>query len=180
MVRARGHPKAVADATETLFTRRRTPRPSAGAPPRGGPRSRRLALPESVLDLSADMQYPLDRTIAAANGLEHEVQPRVAVRSVGMGEARRRTGDRPRLASAVDAIERLAKCRVELGACVADRPADEIVTAGDARGDGIHKRVDVIRASRDRHHERRARVRVGRFRDVGTRAAAAPIRALDV
>src|SRR5207253_10420716 len=33
-----------ADATETLFTRRRTPRPSAGAPPRGGPRSRRRRL----------------------------------------------------------------------------------------------------------------------------------------
>jgi len=30
-----------ADLTETLFTRRRTPRPPAGAPPRGGPRSGR-------------------------------------------------------------------------------------------------------------------------------------------
>src|SRR6266550_9625460 len=30
---------ACASRTETLFTRRRTPRPPAGAPPRGGPRS---------------------------------------------------------------------------------------------------------------------------------------------
>src|SRR5207302_286354 len=39
MVRALAAESMAADLTETLFTRRRTPRPPAGAPPRGGPRS---------------------------------------------------------------------------------------------------------------------------------------------
>src|SRR5438132_2257079 len=54
---------ACASRTETLFTRRRTPRPPAGAPPRGGPRSgrRRIsAQPQHVPSLDmAITQRPL-------------------------------------------------------------------------------------------------------------------------
>jgi hypothetical protein len=59
----------------------------------------------SVFDLGTDVQDPFDRPVPAANRLEHQVQPRVAVRTVGVGEPRWCPTHRPWLPGAVHPIE---------------------------------------------------------------------------
>src|SRR5256885_13392532 len=64
--------RGTARATETLFTRRRTPRPPAGAPPRGGPRSLAPALRRGLFDRNSDQRAPFRPTAVV---VAHSVLP---------------------------------------------------------------------------------------------------------